>query len=49
MLNGEGLPMLRGRYGLGWMVVGWLAIAAAMALALWIVGVLTPMTVPPAP
>jgi hypothetical protein len=27
--------MLRGRYGIGWMVVTWLALAALVALAVW--------------
>jgi len=30
--------MLRGRYGIGWMVVAWLAIVAALALAIFVVG-----------
>lgn len=29
--------MLRGRHGLGWMVVGWLALALIMAASLWLV------------
>jgi len=28
--------MLRGRYGLRWMLVAWLAIFVAIALAIWL-------------
>lgn len=37
--------MLKGRYGIGWMVVGWLALAAMLAAfvwaAMWIADIIT--------
>lgn len=27
--------MLRGRYGVGWMIVAWLALAALLAASVW--------------
>ena len=42
------MDMLRGRYGIGWMIVGWLALAGAIALAVAVVAVMTQIPAPPA-
>lgn len=30
--------MLRGRYGVGWMIIAWLAIVAAIAIGIFVIG-----------
>ncbi len=30
--------MLRGRYGIGWMIIAWLAIVLAIAIGIFVIG-----------
>ena len=38
--------MLRGRYGIGWMIVAWLALVASIGIAIWAVLVVGGVSIP---